>query len=139
MSELSEFLAGIDKIRLRQSRAIARIVDRQRAIVEEGSAEPEDLGYAFALALVAAATDRAPKEIEEMEGSILELGPALPRIMALAGFAMGEAGPPDRLVAVRGAAGAIPGSSPGTPSAGSGASGAPSPPAAATRRPRSAK
>jgi hypothetical protein len=124
VSELGDFLAGIDKIRLRQSRAIARLVDRQRAAIEAGTAQADEAGYEFAVAIVAAATDRMPAEIEEMEGSLIELGPALPRIMALAGFASGEAGP---------AAGA------GPSGTGSGASMAPSPPAAATRRRKSAR
>jgi hypothetical protein len=138
MSELSELLAGIDGIKLRQSRAIARIVDRQRAapafagagseagpFEKTSGAEAEDTGYDFAVAIVAAATDRSPAEIEELGGSILELGPAVARIMSLAGFSSaGEGGPA-----------AIPGSSPGMgggPRTGSGGSMPPSPPATDT-------
>ena len=93
MSELGELLAGIDKIRLRQSRAIARAVDRQRAALAQAEMPADETGYDFAVAVVAAATDRSPAEIEEMVGSILELGAAVQRIMALAGFVMGEAPP----------------------------------------------
>jgi hypothetical protein len=122
MSEISELVAGIDKIRLRQSRAIARAVDAQRAGLVEGG---EDAGYAFAVAVVAAAADRTPQEIEELSGSVLELGAAVTRIMALAGFsAVGEAMPPLEPASL--------------PSGGSGKSGAPSPPAAASPRTRSA-
>ena len=129
MSELSELLAGIDRIRLRQSRAIARIVDRHRGGLAESTARGEDAGYDFAVAVVAAAADRPVEEIEEMAGSILELGPAVARIMALAGVApAGDAQPPDP---VRGLG--------SLPSADSGASTAPSRPAAATRRNKSAR
>ena len=127
MSELSALLAGIDGIKLRQSRAIARAIDRQRASAEAGpstgsGSEADDTGYDFAVAIVAAAADRSPAEIEELGGSILELGPAVTRIMALAGFvtageALPAASPP------------ILGSSPRT---GSGGSTPPSPPATDT-------
>ena len=118
--ELAALLAGIDGIKLRQSRAIARIIDRQRAAAEAGTAEAEDAGYDFAVAIVAAATDRAPAEIEELGGSILELGPAVSRIMSLAGFTVGGAP----------AGEAVPEAS--LPSAGSGGSTPPSPPATDT-------
>ena len=124
MSELSALLAGIDGIKLRQSRAIARAIDRQRAAAEAGSAEADDTGYDFAVAIVAAAADRSPAEIEELGGSILELGPAVARIMALAGFVTGGGSP-----AGKASPAAIPGSSPRT---GSGGSTPPSPPATGT-------
>jgi hypothetical protein len=130
MSELAELVAGIDKIRLRQSRAIARVIDRQRAAVEAGEAM-EDAGYDFAVAIVAAASDRSIAEVEELAGSILELGAAVTRLMALAGFsAAGEASP---------VAGADPQLLGSGPRMGSGASGAPSPPASATPRAKSAR
>ncbi len=134
MSEIAALLAGIDGIKLRQSRAIARVLDRQRAAVEAGTAEAEDAGYDFAVAIVAAATDRSPAEIEELGGSILELGPAVARIMALAGFVGGgEAMPPGQSPdQVRGRGPMTPGSSPGTPTAGSGGSMPPSPPPTGT-------
>jgi hypothetical protein len=128
VSELAELLSGIDKIRLRQSRAIARVIDRQRATVEAG--EPmEDAGYDFAVAIIAAASDRSIAEVEEMGGSILELGAAVARLMGLAGFSAGEASPvagadPQILVPSR---------------MGSGASMVPSPPASATRPRKSAR
>jgi len=122
VSELGELLAGIDKIRLRQSRAIARAVDRQRAALAQAEMPADETGYDFAVAVVAAATDRSPAEIEEMVGSILELGAAVQRIMALAGFVMGEAPPA---------------ASP--PSASSSDSGAPSLPAVDIPPPRSAR
>jgi hypothetical protein len=124
MSELGELLAGIDKIRLRQSRAIAQAIDRQaRLAAENGGSPAADGGYEFAVAVVAAVTGRPAAEIEEMDGSILELGPAVRRIMEMAGFAVGEAGPPER----------------GRPRTASGTSMAPSPPAAATRPQKSAR
>jgi hypothetical protein len=91
VSELSELLAGIDKIRLRQSRAIAQVVDAQRARLDDG--EPVTDGYDFAVAVLAAATDRSAGDIEEMGGSIIELGVAVARIMELAGFRQGEKEP----------------------------------------------
>jgi hypothetical protein len=124
MSELAELLAGVDRIRLRQSRAIARVIDEQRARLAEGG---DEAGYDFAVAVVAAAADRTPAEIEEMAGSVLELGAAVRRIMAMAGFALGEDRPPGQ---ARGTA--------SPPNAASGASGASSPPAAATRPRKSA-
>jgi hypothetical protein len=129
VSELGEILAGIDSIKLRQSRAIARIVDRRRASLgADPTDEPEDpdAGYDFAVAVIAAATDRSAAEIEELGGSILELGPAVSRIMALAGFAiasLGETVPPDR----------GPGQAAAGPRTGSGGSMPPSPPAMAGR------
>jgi hypothetical protein len=131
VSELSELLAGIDSIKLRQSRAIARVIDRQRAAAEAGAAAAEDTGYDFAIAVVAAATDREAAEIEEMAGSILELGPAITRIMRLAGFASGDAPPGEEKA---------PGPPPGLePRTGSGISMPPLPPAMATRLDRSAR
>jgi hypothetical protein len=130
VSELAELVAGIDKIRLRQSRAIARVIDRQRATIEAGEAI-EDAGYDFAVAIVAAASDRSVAEIEELAGSILELGAAVTRLIKMAGFsAAGEAEP------VAGADPKILGQRPRT---GSGASGAPSPPASATPPTKSAR
>jgi hypothetical protein len=127
MSELSELFAAVDKVRLRQSRAIARLVDR-RAAALRARTEPvdpivaEDEGYDFAVALLAAYLDCTPTEVEEMGGSIVELGELVPRAMTSAGFAPGEAMP---VASPRNAA--------------SSASTAPLPPAAATRPRKSAK
>jgi hypothetical protein len=112
MSELSDLIAGIDKIRLRQSREIGHIIDRRAGNVG-------DDGYEFAVEIAAAVLDCAPADIEEMSGSLGDLRDGMTRILALAGFRPGEAQP----VA--------------SPLSGdSGASGVPSPPAAATRRKR---
>jgi hypothetical protein len=129
MGELAELLAGIDRIRLRQSRAIARIVDARSAALK-AHPEVEDDGYDFAVSIVAAAVDRPVEEIEELAGSILELGPAVTRIMGLAGFAIAPGGAEAGLGEAPPAAG---------PRTGSGGSMPPSPPAMATRPRRSAK
>ncbi len=93
MSKLSDLLLGVESIKVRQSRAIARAADQQRAALAAGEVSADDIGYTFAIAVLAAATDRPAAEIEEMEGSIVDLGPAVKQVMAMAGFALGEATP----------------------------------------------
>lgn len=74
----------------------------------------EDAGYGFIIGLLAVALERTPAEVEDLGGTISELPDLVPRVMAAAGFAPGEAKPATSL-SIEDSSGSMPRSPPAMP------------------------